>query len=63
MKYKLERNGELIKHVIMVGNGDKNLYREREVVHLEFENFVKAQEAATALMANIVTEDELKKAA
>lgn len=63
MVYRLERNGELLKRVVMIGNLDKNLYREKEVIVIEFEDLKGAEEAAKALNANIVYEEEIRKAA
>lgn len=43
-KYAIERNGELVRHVVFLGDSEKDLYRKRDIQILLFEDEDEAKE-------------------
>ncbi len=52
MRYTLERNGEIVRQIVLVG--DKMNYKKPEIVDLTFETYEGASEVAEVLNAKIV---------
>jgi len=54
MQYALEKNDEVVKHIIMVGELKYKVYKTPQVVDLVFDTEDKAQEVADVLNAKVI---------
>ena len=57
-KFAIERNGSLLIEVCFIGDGNKSLYRKRDIRIMKFETEKKALEVAEALKGKVVNYDE-----
>lgn len=53
MPYILVKNGETVKHIIVLGNPKKSWNRDQSIVDLSFETMEAANEVANVLEAKV----------
>ena len=54
MQYTLEKNNEVVRHIIMVGELGYKVHKTPQVVDLVFDEEYKAQEVANILDAKVI---------
>ena len=52
--FAIERNGQLVKQLIFVGDANTNLYRDTSISHMTFTTMKAANEVAEVLEATVV---------
>ena len=52
--FAIERNGQLVKQLIFIGDANSNLYRDTSISHMTFTNMKAANEVAEVLEATVV---------
>jgi hypothetical protein len=69
-KYAIEKDKTLVRHVVFIGDPLKNLYRNRDIVILLFDNKKQAEEISSiwngskvVLYEDFISEEEYKTAA